>query len=331
MSYIAVIGAGSWGTTLSCLLSEKGYDVSLWVYEKELAEEMREKRINSVYLPERPLPDSIIVTDDIERAVNKAMFVVCAIPSQYVRRTMGSCIPFLRKEAVIISVSKGIEKGTLLTVSSIIKELTNHRVAVLSGPSFAKEVIRKHPTAVTIASEDRALSLLLQEIFNTSYFRVYTHDDILGVELGGALKNVMAIAAGISDGLGLGYNARAALITRGLTEMKRLGRAMGAKEKTFSGLSGIGDLVLTCTAPLSRNYTLGYRLGKGEGLKGILTGMRCVIEGIDTAESAFELSKRYIVPMPIVEQVYYVLYKERAPSEAVQELMNRTLKTEFDD
>lgn len=331
MSYIAVIGAGSWGTTLSCLLSEKGYDVSLWVYEKELAEEIKKKRVNSLYLPDHPLPDSIVVTDDLENAINKAMFIVSAVPSQHVRRIMGNAIPFLRKEAVIISVSKGIERGSLLTISSVIRELTPHRIAVLSGPSFAKEVIKKLPTAVTIASEDKALSLLLQEIFNTPYFRVYTHDDILGVELGGALKNVMAIAAGISDGLGLGYNARAALITRGLSEMKRLGRAMGAKEKTFSGLSGIGDLVLTCTANLSRNYTLGYRLGKGESLKEILSGMRSVVEGIDTAESAYELSKRYIVPMPIVEQVYLVLYKDKPPSEAVEELMNRTLKTEFDD
>lgn len=331
MSYIAVIGAGSWGTTLSCLLSEKGYDVSLWVYEKELAEEIREKRVNNFYLPDHSIPDSIVVTNDLENAISKAMFIVSAVPSQHVRRIIGNAIPFLRKEAVIISVSKGIEKGSLLTISSVIRELTSHRIAVLSGPSFAREVIQKLPTAVTIASEDKALSLLLQEIFNTPYFRVYTHDDILGVELGGSLKNVMAIAAGISDGLGLGYNARAALITRGLSEMKRLGRAMGAKEKTFSGLSGIGDLVLTCTANLSRNYTLGYRLGLGERLKEILSGMRSVVEGIDTAESAFELSKRYIVPMPIVEQVYLVLYKDKSPSEAVEELMNRTLKTEFDD
>lgn len=331
MSYISVIGAGSWGTTLACLLSEKGYDVSLWVYEKELAEEIIETRINSLYLPEHKIPEAIVVTNDLERAINKSMFVVCAVPSQYVRRIIGSSIPFIRKEAVIISVSKGIEKGSLLTISSVIKELTNHRVAVLSGPSFAKEVIRKLPTAVTIASEDKALSLLLQEVFNTPYFRVYTHDDILGVEIGGALKNVMAIAAGISDGLGLGYNARAALITRGLTEMKRLGRAMGAKEKTFAGLSGMGDLVLTCTAQLSRNYTLGYRLGKGEKLSDILSGIRSVIEGIDTAQSAYELSKRYMVPMPIVEQVYLVLYDGKIPSEAVEELMNRTLRTEFDD
>lgn len=331
MSYISVIGAGSWGTTLACLLSEKGYDVSLWVYEKELAEEIIETRINSLYLPEHKIPEAIVVTNDLERAINKSMFVVCAVPSQYVRRIIGSSIPFIRKEAVIISVSKGIEKGSLLTISSVIKELTNHRVAVLSGPSFAKEVIRKLPTAVTIASEDKALSLLLQEVFNTSYFRVYTHDDILGVEIGGALKNVMAIAAGISDGLGLGYNARAALITRGLTEMKRLGRAMGAKEKTFAGLSGMGDLVLTCTAQLSRNYTLGYRLGKGEKLSDILSGIRSVIEGIDTAQSAYELSNRYMVPMPIVEQVYLVLYDGKIPSEAVEELMNRTLRTEFDD
>ncbi len=331
MSYIAVIGAGSWGTTLACLLSEKGYDVSLWAYEKELAGEIREKRINSIYLPGYTVSEDLLVTDDLEKAVSKAMFVVNAVPSQYVRGVIGNAVFFLRKEAIIISVSKGIEKGTLFTISSVIRELTNHRIAVLSGPSFAKEVIQKFPTAVTIASEDKALSLLLQEIFSTSYFRVYTHDDILGVELGGALKNVMAIAAGISDGLGLGYNARAALITRGLSEMKRLGRAMGAKEKTFSGLSGLGDLVLTCTGPLSRNYNLGYKLAQGERLENILSAMKAVIEGIDTAESAFELSKKYLVPMPIVEQIYYVLHNERSPAMAVNELMNRTPRAEFDD
>jgi glycerol-3-phosphate dehydrogenase (NAD(P)+) len=331
MSYIAVIGAGSWGTTLACLLNEKGYDVSLWVYEKDLAEEIKKTRVNSLYLPGHILNDNILVTDDLKKAVNKALYIVNAVPSQHVRRVFGNAISYLREEAVIISVSKGIEKGSLLTISSILREMTGQRIAVLSGPSFAKEVIKKLPAAVTLATEDKKLALLLQEMFNTSYFRVYTHNDILGVELGGALKNVMAIAAGISDGLGLGYNARAALITRGLSEMKRLGKAMGAKEETFTGLSGLGDLVLTCTAPLSRNYTLGYELGKGRRLEEVVYQTKGVIEGVDTAESAYELSKRYNIQMPIVEQVYNVIYKGKSPFEAVGDLMNRTLKTEFDD
>jgi glycerol-3-phosphate dehydrogenase (NAD(P)+) len=232
-------------------------------------------------------------------------------------------------EAILISVSKGIEKGTLLTVSSILKELTARRVAALSGPSFAKEVIRKLPAAVTIAAEDSNTGVSLQEIFNTNSFRVYTHDDILGVELGGALKNVMAVAAGISDSLGFGNNARASLITRGLVEMTRLGVAMGAKAKTFSGLSGIGDLVLTCTSPLSRNYTVGIKLGQGLKLRDILSQTQSVAEGVETAASAFELSKKYAIEMPIIEQVYLVLHEEKDPFSAAKDLMDRSLKSEF--
>jgi glycerol-3-phosphate dehydrogenase (NAD(P)+) len=232
-------------------------------------------------------------------------------------------------DAIIVNAAKGIERRTLLTLSSIIREITDHRVAVLSGPSFAHEVSRRLPTAVTLACEDVATSLLLQEIFNTHYFRVYTHDDILGVELGGALKNVIAIASGISDGLELGHNARAALLTRGLVEIERLGVAMGAQEHTFSGLSGLGDLILTCTAFLSRNYTLGTKLAKGMKLGDILSQSKSVVEGVATAESAYELSRKYNVQMPFVEQVYRVLYEDKDPALAVTELMNRALKTEF--
>jgi glycerol-3-phosphate dehydrogenase (NAD(P)+) len=210
-----------------------------------------------------------------------------------------------------------------------LKELSAHPVAVLSGPSFAKEVIKKSPTAVTIATEQKDTGIVLQEIFNTNSFRVYTHDDILGVEIGGALKNVMAIAAGISDSLGFGNNARASLITRGLAEMTRLGIAMGAKEKTFSGLSGIGDLVLTCTSPLSRNYTVGMKLGQDIKLKDILSQTKSVAEGVATAESAFELSRKYNIEMPIVEQIYKVLYEEKNPFFAAKDLLDRSLKPEF--
>jgi glycerol-3-phosphate dehydrogenase (NAD(P)+) len=329
MSYITVIGAGSWGTTLAYLLSGKGYDITLWVHGKDLAEEINNTRINSIYLPNIKLPDDMKVTNSIDEAVKKARYVLNAVPAQYTRSVFKEAIPYIIDEAIIISVSKGIERGTLLTVSSILKELSDHPVAVLSGPSFAKEVIKKLPTAVTLATEDKNTGFILQEVFTTNNFRVYTHDDIPGVEIGGALKNVMAIASGISDSLGLGNNARASLITRGLIEMTRLGIAMGAKERTFSGLSGIGDLVLTCTSPLSRNYTVGVKLGQGIKLKDFLNQTKSVAEGVATAESAYELSKKYNIEMPIVEQVYKVIYQDKDPVLAVKDLMERSLKSEF--
>jgi glycerol-3-phosphate dehydrogenase (NAD(P)+) len=329
MSYIAVIGAGSWGTTLAHLLSSKGFEIALWVYEKDLSEEIRQTRINSVYLPDIELPENIHVTGSLEEALKKARYIVNAVPAQYTRSIFKEVLPHIIDEAIIISVAKGIERGTLLTVSSILKELSAHPVAVLSGPSFAKEVIKKLPTAVTLATENIHTGIQLQEIFNVNHFRVYTHDDLLGVELGGSLKNVMAIASGIADSLGLGNNARASLITRGLVEMTRLGIAMGAKERTFSGLSGIGDLVLTCSSPLSRNYTVGVKLGQGMKLKDILTQMRSVAEGVPTAESAYELSKKYHIEMPIIEQVYKVLYEDKDAVLAVKDLLERSLKSEF--
>ncbi len=329
MSYIAVIGAGSWGTTLAHLLSSKGFDISLLVYEKELAEEMRRTRTNSVYVPGVELPLNIRITDNLQEALNRARYVVNAVPAQFTRVVFQQVIPHMSDEAIIVSVSKGIERGTLLTVSAVLKELSAHEVAVLSGPSFAKEVIRRMPTAVTLAAEKAHTGVLLQEIFTVNNFRVYTHDDILGVELGGALKNVMAIASGIADSLGLGNNARASLITRGLVEMTRLGVAMGAKERTFSGLSGIGDLVLTCSSTLSRNYTVGMKLGQGMKLRDILNEMRSVAEGVPTAESAYALSRKYSIEMPIVEQVYRVLNEDKNPGLAVKDLMERSLKSEF--
>jgi glycerol-3-phosphate dehydrogenase (NAD(P)+) len=329
MSYIAVIGAGSWGTTLARLLAGKGYDISLWVYEKDLCEEMRNTRVNRLYLPDFPLPDSITITDKVEAAVDKARYVLNVVPAQFMRSVLQSALPLTASDSIVINAAKGIEKNSLLTGSSIIREFSDHRVAVLSGPSFADEVARKLPTAVTLACEDTASALLLQEILNTHYFRVYTHDDILGVELGGALKNVLAIASGICDGLQLGHNARAALLTRGLTEIKRLGAAMGAREYTFSGLSGLGDLILTCTGRLSRNYTLGTKLAAGMRLDDILLESKSVVEGVATAESAYELSRKYDVQMPFVEQVYKLLYEGKDPGTAVRELMNRALKTEF--
>lgn len=329
MGYITVIGAGSWGTTLAYLLSAKDFDISLWVYEESLAEEIKNTRINSLYLPDISLPENIRVTHRMDEAVAKARYVLNVVPSQHTRSIFKEAFSYMPAEAIIISAAKGIERGTLMTVSSVLKEISSHTVAVLSGPSFAKEVIKKMPTAVTLATEDKETGLLLQEVFNNNHFRVYTHDDMLGAEIGGALKNVMAIASGISDGLGLGHNARAALITRGLAEMRRLGSAMGAKKETFSGLSGLGDLVLTCTGSLSRNYTVGTKLAQGMKLTDILSQTKTVAEGVATAESAYGLSKKYNIEMPIIEQVYQVLYKDKGPAEAVNDLMNRTLKPEF--
>lgn len=329
MSYIAVIGAGSWGTTLASLLAEKEYDVSLWAFEKDLVATINDTGMNSVYLPDVQLPANLKVTYDIAEAIKKARYILNVVPTQFTRSVFNEAVKYMPEDAVIISASKGIEQGTLLTVSSILKEITGHQTAVLSGPSFAKEVINKFPTAVTLATENPDMGLIIQEIFNTHYFRVYTHSDMLGVELGGALKNVIAIASGITDGLGLGHNARAALITRGLAEIVRLGVSLGADERTFSGLSGLGDLVLTCTGPLSRNYSVGVSLGKGLKLKEILSSTKSVAEGVATALSAFELSQKQGIEMPITEQIYEVIYKEKTPENAVSMLMNRTLKSEF--
>lgn len=329
MSYIAVIGAGSWGTTLASLLVEKGYDASLWAREKDVADEINETCRNSIYLPDVPLPSGLKATSSIEEAVKKSRYILNVVPTQFTRSVFQEAVQYLSADAVVISASKGIEHGTLLLVSDILRELAGRPVAALSGPSFAKEVIRKLPTAVTLAAADIDTGLLLQEIFNTSYFRVYTHTDIIGVEMGGALKNVVAIASGICDGLGLGHSARAAVITRGLVEISRLGKVMGADATTFSGLSGLGDLVLTCTGPLSRNYSVGVSLGKGMKLKEILSSTRSVAEGVATSLSAFELAQKKGVEMPIVEQVYEVLYRDKDPETAVLSLMNRALKSEF--
>ncbi len=328
MKNIAVVGAGSWGTALACLLAEKGYDVSLWVYEKELVEDIGKTGINNKYLPNVAIPDKIKPSNEIQDVLKDSGYVINAVPTQHTREVFTSAAAYIPNDARIISVSKGIEKGTLLTVSHILEELTGKKAAVLSGPSFAKEVTEKLPTAVTIATENEEVGHELQNIFNTDYFRVYTNTDTLGVELGGALKNVMAIASGISDGLGLGSSARAALITRGLSEIIRLGVAMGAEEKTFRGLSGLGDLVLTCTGALSRNYTVGLKLGRGEKLGDILSSMSMVVEGIATSESAYQLSKKYNVEMPVVEQVYKVINESKNPLDAVRELMTRNLKSE---
>lgn len=327
--YISVIGAGSWGTTLAALLAQKGYDITLWAREPEVAEEINRARANSLYLPGVVLPWNLTATTDLCEAVSGARYIVSVVPTQFIRPVFSPLVAHLHREAVFISASKGIEIETLLTPSRVLREVTGKPASALSGPSFAREVILKLPTAVTLATDDKKTGLLLQEIFTTDYFRVYTHDDLVGVEIGGALKNVIAIASGICDGLRLGCDARAALITRGLSEIARLGVSLNAKSLTFSGLSGLGDLVLTCTGPLSRNYTVGYKLGQGKRLAEITAETASVAEGVTTTLAASTLAKRQGIDMPIVEQVYCTLYEDKAPAAAVRDLMHRSLKMEF--
>lgn len=329
MTRIGVIGAGAWGSALANLLAGKGHEVCLWAWEKDVAEDIRNHRCNGHYLPDTVLSAALETTNDLKEAVKDAEVVLLVVPTQHVRSILSGFAAELRHDAIICTAAKGIERGSLKTVSAIISECTLNPVAVLSGPSFAREVAAKKPTAVTLAIKDTALGFGLQDIFNTEYFRVYTHDDLLGAELGGALKNVIAIAAGIADGLQLGLNARAALITRGLAEMVRLGTALGASSQTFSGLSGLGDLVLTCTGNLSRNYTVGLKLGQGFTIEEILFKTRTVAEGVETSDSAYALSNRSKVEMPIVEQVYQVIHKGKKPATAVWDLMARQPKNEF--
>lgn len=329
MSYISVIGAGSWGTTLASVLAEKGYDITLWTHESELAERINADRTNALFLPGYVLPPTLVATDNLEEALGSARFVLSVVPTQYIRSVFSSSVGSISRECMVVSAAKGIEIATFETPSMILSELLGKKVSALSGPSFAAEVMAKMPTAVTLASPDIKTGFILQEIFNTDYFRVYTHDDIVGVEIGGAMKNVIAIAAGICDGLGLGHDARAALITRGLSEIKRLGLTFGAQEITFSGLSGIGDLVLTCTANLSRNYSVGFSLGKGKSLAEIAAQTNAVAEGVSTTLAVRRLSREKGIEMPITEQVYLALYEDKSPAEAVRDLMARSLKTEF--
>jgi glycerol-3-phosphate dehydrogenase (NAD(P)+) len=328
---IGVIGAGSWGTTLADLLARRGHDVTLWAYEPELAAEMRSTGINSRFLPDIPLSPRLICTHSLSETVENAALVLFVSPTQVMRGVLDQVTPYLPAGIPLVSASKGIEVKTLLTMSQLFREVLppsrHQEIAVLSGPSFAREVALRMPTAVAVASGDD-VARQVQAAFVTDYFRVYTNRDLVGVELGGAIKNVIAIAAGISDGLGFGHNTRAALITRGLAEMSRLGLAAGAQPSTFSGLAGMGDLVLTCTGDLSRNRTVGIRLGKGEPLEAILASMTMVAEGVKTTVSAWMLAQRHGVEMPIIEQVYRILYERKSARQAVLELMTRNPKAE---
>ena len=329
---IGVMGAGSWGTTLANLLAKKGFSVSLWAYEDDLVQSIETKRENPFYLPGVRLSEKIVPTGSLKEVCQNKDLLINVTPSQVVRQVLQKIHPYLSSHTKLVSASKGIENNTLLTMSEVFQEIFSveggKRLAVLSGPSFALEVSKETPTAVTIASKNQGLAEQLQHIFSTSYFRVYTNTDVIGVELGGALKNVIAIAAGISDGLGFGHNTRAALITRGLSEISRLALKMGANPSTLSGLTGLGDLILTCTGELSRNRSVGIKLGKGMELNHILKDMRMVAEGIKTTKSAYDLSKKKGISMPITEQVYFILYQDKNPKEAVTELMDRELKVE---
>ncbi|SNS06614.1 glycerol-3-phosphate dehydrogenase (NAD(P)+) [Humidesulfovibrio mexicanus] len=327
----AVIGAGSWGTTLADLLAKKGVPTTLWVREPELLAEMKETGRNTWFLPDIQLCPDLQLHANPARAFAGAKVFLLVVPSQFMRASLTSFRDILPKRPVMVCASKGIENGTLAPMSQVVAEALDGlspRYAALSGPSFAKEVSLGMPTTVSLGCADKKLGRELQALFSTETFRVYTNPDFLGVELGGALKNVMAIGAGIADGLGFGHDARAALITRGLAEMSRLGKVMGAKPKTFMGLSGMGDLVLTCTGDLSRNRTVGMKLGQGRKLADILAETKTVAEGVRTTQSVFQLSRKLGVELPLTEQVYRILYEDKDPAQAVRDLMTRELKDE---
>ena len=332
---LAVVGAGSWGTAIADLLACKGYLVSLWAFEREVKDHIQKFRENKIFLPNHKLSANISASNDLAEVVSEKNLVVVVVPSHVVRNVTKKMAGHLCADIILISASKGIEQKTHLTMSGVIKEnlpdVQEGRLAVISGPSFAKEVAQKIPTSVTVACKNPQVAALVQHLFATPYFRVYSNDDIIGVELGGSVKNVIAIAAGILDGLGLGLNTRAALITRGMTEIRRLGLNLGANPRTFTGLAGFGDLVLTCTGNLSRNYTVGIKLGRGKKLPEILAEMHMVAEGVKTAKSVYNYSRKLGVEMPICHEVYRILYEDLAPKEAVHRLMTRSLKQELDE
>ena len=331
MSRIAVIGGGAWGTALAMVLARgERHSVTLWAYEPEVCESIRKNKTNDLFLPGFVLPDSIQVTNSLADALQDASIVLTVMPSHHARRLFGQMRDSLSSKVTLVSATKGIENETNKRMTEIAAEMTGvSRIAALSGPSFAKEVARGDPTAVTVAATNAEVAAYIQREFSDSMFRVYTSDDVTGVELGGALKNVIAIAAGIVEGLNLGHNSAAALITRGLAEITRLAVACGARRETLSGLSGMGDLVLTCTGGLSRNRTVGVELGRGRKLPDIMAGMHgMVAEGVVTTDAALGLAKRHAIEMPITEQVHLILHEEKSPKEAIRELMNRPGKEE---
>ena len=332
MMKVGVIGAGSWGTTLANVLAKKGYEVTLWGFERELVARMTETRVNDLYLDGITLSPKLSYTHDLAAAVQGRQALILVSPSQVMRPVLKQLQPYLADDCLLVSAAKGIENDTLMTMSEVLQQVlgieVKQRSAFLSGPSFAREVAEEQPTAVAVAADDLAVASEVQQLFSTDYFRVYTNQDVVGIEIGGAMKNVIALAAGVADGLGYNHNARAALITRGLAEIARLGEALGAQEATFAGLAGMGDLVLTCTGDLSRNRSVGIELGRGRKLDEILNQMRMVAEGVKTTLSAYQLANKLGVSMPITEQMYQVLYESKDPKQAAKELMLRALTSE---
>ncbi len=329
MGKIGILGAGGWGTAISIHLANKGYKPILWEFFKDYAEELKNVRENYKFLPGVKIPENVKITSSKEEIISKSEILIIAIPSQYLRNVLKSIASFNLENRIILSVVKGIEEETGKRMSEVIKdELKNVKIAVLSGPSHAEEVSRFIPTAVTVASSSRSLSKKIQKIFISSYFRVYTSTDVIGVELGGALKNIIALACGISDGLGFGDNTKAAIMTRGLLEIMRLGAALGGKPSTFYGLSGIGDIIVTSTSKHSRNREVGERIGKGESLDEILKSMEKVAEGIFTVKSARKLALKVGIEMPITEVIYKILYEGMKAEEGVKSLMLRKPKEE---
>ncbi len=330
---IGIIGAGGWGTALSKLLCERGLDVTLWCHGEKSYQEIREKKENCLYLPGISLPVSLNVTRSIQEASSAKELLICAVPSHLVREVMKRAVSSVSPETILVCGTKGIEEQSLLTMGEVLREIfgesKRERLAFLSGPTFAIEVAQGLPTAVTVATFTEGIGREVQETLSTQNFRVYTSKDVVGVQMGGVVKNVIAIAAGISDGLALGQNSRAALITRGLAEMTRLVVKMGGDLLTLSGLPGLGDLILTCTGELSRNRKVGIQIARGKKLKEILSEMRMVAEGVRNARSVYLLAQRLAVEMPIVEQMDLVLYQDKKPLEAVRDLLQRSLKAEI--
>jgi len=336
MSRIAVIGAGAWGTGLAIVLGRKGtHQVWLWALEKEVQNSIRSTRVNESFLPGYAIPETVSVTGALGEALQGAEIVVSVMPSQHCRKLVAQMIPYLTRDMLFVSATKGLEEETLLRMSEVVFSVVQSgsgfapRVGALSGPSFAKEVARGDPTAITAASKDSELAEIVQREFSDPRFRVYTNSDVIGVELGGALKNTIAIAAGICDGLGLGYNSAAGLITRGLAEITRLAVACGGNSETMAGLAGLGDLVLTCTGGLSRNRSVGVELGRGRKLPEIIASMHgMVAEGVFTTHAAVELARVHNVEMPIAAQMDAILHQGKSPKDAIHELMTRSGKSE---
>jgi glycerol-3-phosphate dehydrogenase (NAD(P)+) len=326
---VAVVGAGSWGTAFAAMLAGRHESVTLWAHETEVCADLRDRRENRAFLPGIALPPAIRPTNDLAEAVSGKTTVIFAVPSHHLREIAARAAAHLSPDACLVSLVKGVENGTLKRMTEVLAEASPSlapRVAALSGPTFAREVAEGKPTGATVAARDLSVARRLQHALSGSRFRLYADDDVTGIEIGGALKNVMAIAAGMADGLGFGHNARALLISRGLAEISRLGVRLGAHP--FAGLAGMGDLVLTCTGDLSRNRTVGVRVGRGEGIGDVLSGMTMVAEGVRTAVSAVELSRRTGVPMPISEQVHAILHEGKDAREAVNELFSRALTRE---